>query len=149
MAQSNWRWCQKCQGLFFGGFLGVCPAGGTHDGGQSVDYLVNDQASEPGEPDWYWCKLCSGLFFAGNPTTGWCPSEAGGHTYEPGAMYFLQQWSGGGGVGHQGDWRWCNRCQGLFSAEHPTTGCCPAGGGHDYAGKPSYVLRYGVAVPVD
>ena len=30
--QSNWRWCNKCQGLFFGGDQAEsnCPAGGTH-----------------------------------------------------------------------------------------------------------------------
>ena len=32
-AQSDWRNCQKCQGLFFNGFQtkGVCPKGGQHE----------------------------------------------------------------------------------------------------------------------
>jgi hypothetical protein len=31
-AQSNWRWCNKCQGLAYAGnSQGVCPAGGTHN----------------------------------------------------------------------------------------------------------------------
>src|SRR5262245_14621547 len=31
--QSNWRWCHKCQGMYFAGnnTAGVCPAGGGHD----------------------------------------------------------------------------------------------------------------------
>jgi hypothetical protein len=30
--QENWRWCKKCEGLFYAGHAtkGVCPAGGTH-----------------------------------------------------------------------------------------------------------------------
>jgi hypothetical protein len=30
--QPNWRWCKKCEGLFFAGrpTKGVCPAGGEH-----------------------------------------------------------------------------------------------------------------------
>jgi len=45
-AQDNWRWCSKCQGLFFapGSSLGVCPAGGQHqDPGASGsgDYSLN------------------------------------------------------------------------------------------------------------
>ena len=38
--QAGWRWCRKCQGLFFGENLtnGRCPAGGAHDPKQSGDY---------------------------------------------------------------------------------------------------------------
>src|SRR4051812_29122967 len=39
--QNNWRWCHKCQGLFFGGNPGShCPAGGAHDKTGSGDYLL-------------------------------------------------------------------------------------------------------------
>jgi hypothetical protein len=41
MAQQNgWRWCRKCQGLFFGLNLtkGRCPSGGAHDPKLSGDY---------------------------------------------------------------------------------------------------------------
>jgi hypothetical protein len=44
MAQTGWRWCDNCQGLFFGGgsSQGVCPAGGgAHDSSQSGDYSLN------------------------------------------------------------------------------------------------------------
>ena len=38
--QAGWRWCRKCQGLFFGQNLtnGRCPSGGAHDPTQSGDY---------------------------------------------------------------------------------------------------------------
>lgn len=38
--QAGWRWCHKCQGLFYGPHDGasVCPAGGRHAAGVSYDY---------------------------------------------------------------------------------------------------------------
>ena len=147
MAQSNWRVCRKCQGLFFGFDLGVCPAGGPHDPGQSLDLLLDDQPSDPGEHNWRWCHLCSGLFFAGNPTTGWCPAPAaGGHTYDPSGDYSLLQPSAVSSSDFTYSWWRCHRCQGLVSAGNFTSGCCPAGGGHDYTGSEEYVIRYDVPV---
>lgn len=70
MAQSNWRFCRKCQGLFFGGFMGVCPSGGTHDLSASANYNLQDQPNDPGQHNWRWCHKCSGLFFGGSTTTG-------------------------------------------------------------------------------
>ena len=69
-SQSNWRWCHKCQGLFFGGNPGpVCPAGGTHDKTGSGNYsLLHNAAVAAGQQaNWRWCKKCQGLFFGGNP----------------------------------------------------------------------------------
>jgi hypothetical protein len=46
--QHNWRFCRKCQGLFFAGHSkGVCPAGGSHDDAGSGDYVLN-QNPRPG-----------------------------------------------------------------------------------------------------
>ena len=38
--QPEWRWCRKCEGMFFGGHAtkGRCPAGGAHDGFGSGNY---------------------------------------------------------------------------------------------------------------
>ena len=41
--QSDWRWCDRCQGLFYGGNVpsSRCPTGGTHtpaDQSDSADY---------------------------------------------------------------------------------------------------------------
>jgi len=43
--QLSWRWCHKCQGLFYadrnlGPFKGVCPAGGSHDDNPSAAYSM-------------------------------------------------------------------------------------------------------------
>ena len=40
--QEGWRWCHKCEGLFFAGHpsQGRCPAGGSHDASQSGHYAI-------------------------------------------------------------------------------------------------------------
>lgn len=47
ITQSSWRWCHKCQGLFWGHQMAVsvCPAGGTHDDTGSGDYSLTDQVA--------------------------------------------------------------------------------------------------------
>jgi hypothetical protein len=44
ITQDGWRWCHKCEGLFYGPrqALSVCPAGGAHDGSLSGNYSLND-----------------------------------------------------------------------------------------------------------
>jgi hypothetical protein len=46
--QANWRWCNKCQALAYGGNadLGPCPASGLHDHFGSGDYSLVVDASE-------------------------------------------------------------------------------------------------------
>jgi len=50
--QQDWRWCHKCQGLFFSGgneLVGACPAGDQHEKGRSGNYtLVHNDPSAPG-----------------------------------------------------------------------------------------------------
>ena len=69
LGQKNWRWCHKCQGLFFAGNAGShCPAGGAHDKTGSGNYdLVQNWPQAPGQDNWRWCHKCQGLYFAGNP----------------------------------------------------------------------------------
>ena len=64
--QSNWRWCRKCQGLFFFGHStnGACPQGLSHDVVGSGNYVLSVDAGS-GQPNWRWCSACEGLFFAG------------------------------------------------------------------------------------
>ncbi|HEX8709604.1 MAG TPA: hypothetical protein VF723_15295 [Pyrinomonadaceae bacterium] len=71
--QENWRWCNKCQGLFFAGnSRGRCPAGGTHSPDGSGRYTLFEDAG-PGQNNWRRCNKCQGLFFAGN-SPGHCPA---------------------------------------------------------------------------
>jgi hypothetical protein len=139
MPQSEWRWCNKCQGLFFGGHQtsGCCPAGGGHNWEGSRNYTLN-YASEigTGQSDWRFCHKCEGLFFGLGGGTQ-CPA-GGGHDLTGSADYRLQRFPTAG----QRGWRFCNRCYGLFYAGFRTSGWCPrpGAGGHNFGGSDEYSL---------
>lgn len=133
--QRNWRWCSKCQGLWFGGNpAGRCPAGDNHIKTGSANYsLVHNATSAPGQADWRWCKKCQGLWFGGNPA-GPCPA-GGNHIKTGSGNYTLAHQSGAG----QANWRWCSKCQGLWFGGNPAEPC-PAGGKHIKTGSGDYRL---------
>lgn len=86
--QPRWRWCSKCQGLFFGGVsateVGRCPAGGQHKVGQG-NYLVPFAgAGGATEAGWSWCGSCYGLHKS-STTLGKCPTGSAHITTGSGA----------------------------------------------------------------
>ena len=87
--QSNWRFCEKCMGLFFAGGAtnGACPAGGAHGPGGAYS-LVNNVPNDTGQRQWRFCKRCMGLFFAGRGTNGVCPA-GGAHDPSQSGDYSL------------------------------------------------------------
>jgi hypothetical protein len=89
--QNDWRWCERCQGLWFGdnSTSGVCPAGGGHSEIGSGNYTLT-QGTGSGQDNWRWCDQCQGLWFAGNGTPGVCPA-GGGHSENGSGDYFLTQ----------------------------------------------------------
>jgi hypothetical protein len=90
MEQNGWRWCHKCQGLFFSRHnLGVCPAGGKHDISESGDYILRQSEPDFGQHEWRWCPKCQGLFFSGH-NMGVCPA-GGEHSREGSGDYSLEQ----------------------------------------------------------
>jgi len=143
--QTNWYQCVRCRGLFFGKTSnGVCPRGGEHDSyydpkNRGRDYsLIHDQSGD-GQPNWRWCHKCQGLFFAGNGA-GSCPA-GGGHGQSGSGNYRLLHEAPRlvGDVDPDDTWRWCAKCQGLFT-EKDDKGDCPAGGAHDPSGSGRYTL---------
>jgi hypothetical protein len=124
--QANWRWCNKCQDLFYGGSAdrGVCPTGGNHADpavSGSPNFFV--PMSGNGQRDWRWCNKCQGLFWGDSTPHGVCP--AGGNHADPavsGSGNYVLPTAGAG----ESNWRWCNQCQGLFFAGGATGGICPA-----------------------
>lgn len=138
--QPGWRWCRRCQGLFFGGSptKGKCPAGGPHDGSTSGGYtLALDGGS--GQADWRWCGKCQGLYFAGNAgSAGVCP-DGGIHNGSASGVYTLAVSAGAG----QQNWRWCQACDGLFFAGNATLGACPTNPrGHDGSRSGNYFVPH-------
>ena len=132
-AQGGWRWCHRCQGLWFAGGGsgrgGSCPRGGGHHQEGSGNYSLQSPAVPGQQANWQWCHKCEGLWFAGHPDAGRCPADNQGHEHKDSSNY---------GVntppvpGQQINWRWCNRCEGMFFAGGSSTGACPKGGGHDF-----------------
>lgn len=137
--QDDWRWCNKCQGLFWNGGRANsrCPAGGTHDPLTPVassNYVLQSGIASDAthQHDWRWCNKCQGLFFGGGIASSVCPA-GGAHDPQlpvPSGDYALQFGLSGDGA-HQSDWRWCNKCQGLFWGGGSANSVCPAGGHHD------------------
>lgn len=98
----------------------------------------------------------SGSFFGDNPTSV-CPA-GGAHAIanDPVQQNFMLYLDADPFVYNQSFWQWCNKCQGLFYAGSPdpfgiwvdfidwfpSTGVCPAGGGHAYAGSKGYVVEF-------
>jgi hypothetical protein len=85
----------------------------------------------PMQSNWRWCSTCRGLYFGPGVATSACPA---GGTHVPQAL----SGSGDYGLPHnqpatpgsQSDWRWCNKCQGLFYGGGVANSRCPAGGTH-------------------
>jgi hypothetical protein len=139
--QAGWRWCRKCQGLWFGGNNtgGACPAGGGHDGTGSGNYrLLHNSPGAPGQHAWRWCRKCQGLWYSGGQGEGACPA-GGVHLKTGSGNYALAS------DGAQSNWRWCHKCQGLWFAGNPDQGACPADGGHSASGSVVYALNIGDA----
>jgi hypothetical protein len=139
--QPAWRFCGKCNGMFFNGDpdrKGNCPGGGTHQAQGFVFYLLHDvpNPSTVGQPGWSFCDKCFGMFFVGNPgepplTTSHC--QAGGQHRAQG-FHFVLQHDVPSTVGQPG-WSFCDKCNGMFFVGNPgepplTTSHCPAGGQH-------------------
>ena len=139
VGQDDWRWCHKCQGMFFGGNPGShCPAGGPHDSTGSGNYdIVLNWTAAPGQDNWRWCHKCQGMFFGGNPgsrcPTGGAHDRAGSGDYK----LIFNAWGSPG----QYNWRWCHKCQGLYFAGNPGS-VCPAGGPHEQVGSGDYSVLF-------
>lgn len=75
-AQAAWRFCHKCNAMFFDGFpqKGVCPAGAGHEAAGFNFVLPHDRPG-PGQDNWRFCHKCNAMFFNGSP--GVCPAGAG------------------------------------------------------------------------
>ncbi len=87
--QSGWRWCNKCQGLWFGPnqASSTCPEGGTHalTGSGNYSLALNVGA---GQANWRWCNKCQGLWFGPNQASSNCP-EGGTHNNVGSGNYHL------------------------------------------------------------
>jgi len=138
--QDAWRWCAKCQGLFFSGNSGSkCPSGAAHDSARSGNYCLTLTPPVPSgyQKDWRWCSKCQGMFFAGNPGSK-CPG-GGEHANNGSGDYGLPH-NVSDQPGFQADWRFCTKCKGLFFGGNGGSKCPADGAAHSQAGSGNYSL---------
>ncbi len=143
--QDGWRFCNKCSGLFFSyqGKSGVCPAGGPHvtDGG---NYTISDDANAPGQCNWKYCKKCSGLFFAGNAGSK-CPAKTPTDEHDGSLSNNYHMVDNVAADPGQHHWRWCEKCQGMWYGDAPTSKCPGnSGGPHIHSGSGDYSILLSV-----
>jgi hypothetical protein len=146
-AQGGWRWCNQCQGLWYGGngpSNKPCPIGANrvHSSSGSGNYTLAQRPSDGADQwNWAWCQYCQGLWYTGNNTAGYCPARgAQGHSSQGSSNYGLikPDVSLLPPPGQPG-WAWCHRCQGLWYVHSPfIPGFCPAGGDHSITGSAVY-----------
>jgi hypothetical protein len=91
--QPNWRWCDQCQSLFWGGNGGTCWATkGAHKAGSSTSYDIYFGVADPSapasnpQPDWRYCNRCCMLYFQGasGSSNGVCSAPLGNSIANPG-----------------------------------------------------------------
>ena len=152
--QGQWRRCIKCEAMFWTGYaprLGACPATGPpnqgHIAAQDHNYVFpHDQPEDlHHQAAWRSCKKCQSLFWDGHSRKGCCPVDpTSGHDAiredknYPASLqdeliltYDVQEDSA-----HQGNWRFCTKCFGLFYKGDPASrGVCPCSNSdsHDHS----------------
>lgn len=133
-AQRDWRFCRKCQTLYFNEFpnKGLCAAGGAHEAAGFNFELPHDQAERPdAQANWRFCRKCQSMFFNGYPNKGRC-TAGGGH--EAAGFNFVLTHDVAETPSRQRNWRYCRKCSAMFFDGYPGKGRCAAGGGHEAAG---------------
>ena len=142
--QSQWRYCDKCESLFYNGFptKGSCPVGGGHNA-QGYDFTLphGNQLLENGkaQANWRYCGKCFSMFFDGFPDKGKC-SAGGGHAAQ--GYKFRLPHDINGDATNQTEWRYCGKCHVMFWNGQANKGRCAAGSGHAAAGY-VFVLPHG------
>lgn len=136
VTQSQWRFCDKCNSLFYNGFptKGSCPAGGGHNAqGYDFDLPHGNQLleTEKAQASWRYCNKCFSMFFDGIPDKGKCVA-GGGHNAQ-GFKFRLPHDIVADGR-NQDKWRYCQKCHIMFYDGFAGKGRCAAGGAHSAQG---------------
>jgi hypothetical protein len=148
--QSDWRFCKKCNDLFFDGYSnkGICSAGGGHEAIGYIFSLPHDTPeTETAQSSWRFCKKCSVMFFDGYPNNkGIC--SVGGDGHEASGYTFVLPHDVPETVIAQSSWRFCVKCNDMFFDGYPQKGICSAGGEHESAGY-NFVLPHPPTIKIE
>lgn len=144
-AQAEWRFCSKCNSMFFNGApkKGRCPAGEGH-AAQGFNFSLpygNLPEAPKAQANWRFCDKCFSLFFNGASDKGRCPA-GGGHNAQ--GFLFRLPHDVNADANNQGAWRYCSKCHAMFYDGYGNKGKCAAGGAHTAQGF-QFVLGHGPA----
>jgi hypothetical protein len=128
--QSGWRFCNKCQVMFFTRLsAGACAAGGAHVAqGYLFNMFVDAPPTANRQTNWRCCRKCQTMFFNGYQAKGRCPAGQA-HVADTRFRYGLPHDVPGTPTA-QTEWRFCNKCFAMFYDGYPARGSCPTGGAH-------------------
>ena len=143
--QGDWRVCNDCKGLFFGGRVtkGLCPADHLfmkrHTAGlDSRTFLMEFDDGKPKantQDGWLWCATCEGIFFGGRKN-GECPL---GGAHDPLDSGKYRMTFGFNPPTPENpfptQFRWCFKCEGMFE-QHTANPTILAPGGKPFGGSP-------------
>jgi hypothetical protein len=141
--QPDWRFCDKCNCMFFNGAptKGRCAGGGAHEG-QGFNFKLpygNLPETAKAQAQWRFCDKCFSMFYNGGKDKGHCPA-GGGHNAQ-GFLFRLPHDINPDGS-NQGSWRFCSKCSAMFYDGAPGKGHCAGGGAHTAQGF-QFVLPHG------
>jgi len=125
-----WRFCNKCQVLFYTDARdNLCAAGGKHVP-QGYEFRIPFDGAETAtaQRNWRTCKQCQAMFFNGYAQKGKCP-VGGTHVADQTWRYVIPH-SIGETARAQAHWRFCNKCFAMFFNGYSNKGSCAAGGVH-------------------
>jgi len=155
--QRDWRFCTKCNALFFNDHQhnarGKCPRDqGPHDPhGFNFEPNFNpefDLADTPTtQARWRFCVKCHVMFWQGSaPADRAC---AGGGPHEEAGFHFMLPVNRIGAPAlvpetptGQGQWRFCGKCTSMFFNGFADKGKCPRDGGTHSAIGDTFVLPH-------
>lgn len=138
--QDNWRFCLKCNGMFFGGYTeGRCAAGGSHSRqGFNFSLPYGVPGTPTAQPGWRFCMKCCSLFFGGYGG-GRC---AAGGSHSAQGLEFVLPHDMPDAASTQSNWRFCLICNGMFFGGYGG-GRCPGGGTAKHSAQGfHFVLTY-------
>jgi len=92
--------------------------------------------------EWWLCSKCYTLFYNGYANKGVCPLGGGHHANTAIQLNYFLPYDTPETPKAQANWRFCNKCHGMFwDGYDAIKGSCPAGGGHTAQGY-NFVLRH-------
>jgi hypothetical protein len=129
--QTDWRYCNGCAMLYYGGRHGICLANiyGPHTPGSSTIYGVPDQVPTPDDSSggapvqepWYICAACACLYWGPGVKGSFCADSESqvqwNHDPTGSGVYYMMNgtWSQAtNGAEIQGGWRYCLGCESLY-----------------------------------